>query len=255
MSGEWWKEFFDRDYLPFHRDRPYQKTEEEVRLLLDLLGPGEGRRLLDVCCGPGRHAIPMAKAGWKVVGVDASAPLLELARGYSKQAGLLKAAAPRWIRADVRDIPLESSFDAAICMFTSIGFCEREEDHARILREVFRALKPGGKFVLDLANRDCMILVPTLLKNWWEREDAFVLEETTFESATSLAITRNVMVGKDGKVVETAFRVRLYSVHEMLAYLEEAGFEFEGGYGSYDGQPLGVASRRMILVSRKPGRE
>jgi len=250
MENDWWKTFFDRDFLPFNKDRPYQDTEEELNLLRFILGErGKGRLLLDACCGPGRHAIPLSRDGWRVVGLDRSAPLLKTALGQTFEEED-RAMAPSWVRADLRCPPFRPAFRAAISMWTSIGYFEQDSENRRMIEAVYESLRPGGVFVLDLANRDCLLQRPDTLKNWWRRGDSFFLEETKFDPTTSVATTRNVMVtGNTTK--ETAFRVRLYSLHEITRFLLDLGFTIREGYGGYGRQPLLLASPRMILAAEK----
>jgi SAM-dependent methyltransferase len=118
------------------------------------------------------------------------------------------------------------------------------------LQSIHDCLKPGGIFVLDLANRDCLIQHPGVLRNWWKRGDAFVLEKTSFDPTTSIATTTNVLV-EGGTTRESEYRVRLFSLHEIVAFLGEIGFSIEKGYGGYDGKPLGILSQRMVFVARK----
>jgi len=248
MEPNWWKTYFDRDYMDIHADRPYRNTEEEVNLLRSILGPAEGRWLLDACCGYGRHSIPLAGEGWRVVGLDQSDGLLNLAVRNASELPLEKR--PFWVRGDLRTTVFEGAFDSAISMFTSIGYCERESDNFATIRSIHAALAPGGVFTLDLANRDFLTQYPLALRNWWRRDKDFILEETKFDVATSVATTKNILIRGDA-VRESAFRVRLYSFHEIAAYLNKAGFEIERAFGGYGAQPFTPTSHRMIVVARK----
>ena len=168
MDSDWWKAYFDRDFLAFHKDRPYQNTEEELSLLDSILGPPRGRRLLDACCGPGRHAIPLSRKGWRVVGLDFSRNLLETARSVLGSVEDTASQPPRWVRGDLSRAPFRAAFDVALSMWTSIGYCDTDDEHRLLLQSVYDCLKPEGTFVLDLANRDCLIQHPGTLRNWWK---------------------------------------------------------------------------------------
>lgn len=248
MEPDWWKTYFDRDYMDIHADRPYRNTEEEVNLLRSILGPAVGRRLLDASCGYGRHSIPLAGDGWRVVGFDQSEKLLSLAVENANV--LVTEHRPKWVRGDLRTAVFSESFDAAISMFTSIGYCARESDNVAILESIHDSLAPGGVFVLDLANRDFLTQYPLALRNWWRRDKDFILEETKFDIATSVATTKNVLIRGDS-MKESAFRVRLYSFHEIACYMNETGFEVQRVYGGYGAQPFTPTSHRMIVAARK----
>lgn len=105
--------------------------------LLEIL---PGANILDLACGTGRYAIPLARRGFQVTALDLTPAYL--------QEGQKKAEAEnlsiRWVQGDMRDIPFQDEFDAVINIFTSFGFFEEEGDHWKTLKGVVRALKPGG---------------------------------------------------------------------------------------------------------------
>lgn len=246
-SNDWWRTYFDEHYLAFHRDRPYRDTEEEIHLLEKVLGPARGRRLLDACCGHGRHAYAMAERGWRVTGVDQSAVMLDLARAAESVEGRPR---PEWVRADLTFPFAVSGFDAAVCLFTSFGYCSEDDRNLSLLENIQRALKPDGLFVLDVANRDFLVQHPYAIRNWWRRGEEFILEETTLSPVTSIATTRNVLVSREG-VRESEYSIRLYSLHEVVRMMVEAGFEITSAYGGFPEEPISLSSPRIILVARK----
>jgi SAM-dependent methyltransferase len=115
-------------------------TEQEVAFLLDLLGSAADARVLDVGCGPGRHAALLADAGVDVVGVDIAEDFLRLAR----------AAAPSasgFVRADARALPCPPVFDAAISLCQG-GFGLTGDDGDIVLGQMAAAVRPGGRVIL-----------------------------------------------------------------------------------------------------------
>ncbi len=246
---EWWQDYFEDSYLPFHRDRPYRDTQEEMELVQNVLGAPKGRSLLDACCGHGRHAFPLSDMGWRVTGVDQSQLMIQMARteGLKKEEG---PPSPQWVRADLRDPVARNCFDAAICLFTSFGYCLNDSDNQRILDSIHLALKPGGQFILDVANRDFLIQHPFAIRNWWQRDDEYILEETKLSPVTSIATTRNVLVSKE-EVRESEYQIRLYSLHEIVRMMVEVGFEITGAYGNFPDQPISITSPRLIMVGIK----
>lgn len=246
-SNDWWRTYFDQDYLAFHRDRPFRDVDEEIQLLEKVLGPGRGRRLLDACCGPGRHAHPMAERGWRVTGVDQSAAMLELAREAASAKG---GPLPEWVRADLTLPFANSGFDAAVCLFTSFGYCAEDDRNQSLLFTIHRALRPDGIFVLDVANRDFLVQHPYAIRNWWRRGEEYILEETTLSPVTSIATTRNVLVSRKG-VRESEYRIRLYSLHELVRMMVEAGFEITSAFGNFPEVPISPTSPRIILIAKK----
>jgi SAM-dependent methyltransferase len=114
-------------------------------------------------------------------------------------------------------------------MWTSFGYFEDERDHAKSLRAVRRALRPGGKFVIDLINRDWLI------KNfqpygWMEKSDLFVLEHRQFDALRSRVNSEWVYVDR-GEIKRREISLRVYSPHELAELIERAGFEIAGLFG------------------------
>ena len=251
IDRNWWKTFFDKDYLAFHLGRPQEDTEAEIALIQNLLGPGEGRRLLDACCGYGRHAIPLSALGWRVTGLDYSSTLLELAQQQALQTDRVSYRLPQWVRGDLRRLPFPPVFDAAICMFTSLGYCEREADHQVMLQSLADSLKEDGLLLLDVANRDFLVQHPDVVRNWWQRGEETILEETVFDPVTSRATTTCTLIGAGGGKHQSRYRIRLFSFHELAGYLLHMGFAVEAACGGYQQQPPRLAARRMILLARK----
>jgi cyclopropane fatty-acyl-phospholipid synthase-like methyltransferase len=118
-------------------------SEQEVAFLLDVLQLGAGARLLDVGCGPGRHAVPLARAGLAVVGVDVSRRFLDLAADAARDAGL----GAGFFQVDARQMPFDDEFDAVISICQG-AFGLMGKDDALILRRMTEALKPGGRVVV-----------------------------------------------------------------------------------------------------------
>lgn len=239
---KWYDRYFGEDYLRIYR---FADTEDQLRFLQAVLGEGQGRRLLDVACGQGRHAVALAEWGFEVWGLDRSEPLLrvacETARRLRRKVG--------YLRADVRAFPLgDALFDVAISMFTSFGYFEDEEENQQVLREVARVLKPGGTFILDLANLDFVRSHPPVSQ--WEHRGAKVSSRYFYDPFARRALTRRT-VELDGQVKVYESSVRIYSREEILQRLAAAGLQAMDCYGGYDLSPLTPQSRRMILVARR----
>lgn len=132
---EWWNDFFDADYIRVY-ERQDELAEPEADFVRKTLGLRRGQRVLDVCCGYGRHARPLAQAGLQVTGFDLSRYFLRKARRDARKAKL----PINWVEGDVREMAFEPIFDAAINMFTSFGFFPTEEENFQLIRRSARAL-------------------------------------------------------------------------------------------------------------------
>src|SRR3954449_10261541 len=204
--------------------------------------PGGGERL-GVPGGLGRHSLPLAAAGYRVTGVDRSAALLDEARR--------RAAGGRWPRgvsADYRELPFgDGSFDAALNLYSSIGYLGDEED-TRALAEIGRVLRPGARLVVELLHRDQ--LVRGFTEQDWRLlgEGRLLLEQRTFDAAAGIAQTTQTLIGSDGGRESRSFSVRVYSATELLAMLERAGFASARCHGDLGGSPFGVDTRLVALA-------
>jgi SAM-dependent methyltransferase len=118
-------------------------TDQEVGFLLDLMGLEPGARVLDVGCGPGRHAIPLARAGLAVTGVDVSQRFLDIAADRARAAGVPAA----FFKVDARQMPFDNEFDAVISLCQG-GFGLMGPDDALVLRRMAEAVTPGSVVVL-----------------------------------------------------------------------------------------------------------
>jgi SAM-dependent methyltransferase len=152
-TTEAWDSLFSDFYLrAFADDERDAEAQEQALAAARLSGCPEGGDLLDVPCGFGRHSVPLARAGFTVVGVDRSPALLDEAR---RRAGGERR--PKWVQADYRELPLpDESFDAALNLFSSLGYLG-DEDDTRVLAEIRRVLRPGGRLVIEIMHRDVLV--------------------------------------------------------------------------------------------------
>jgi SAM-dependent methyltransferase len=244
---ETWDAFFSDFYLRAYADLGREDDARSQALAAARLARcPEGGDLLDVPCGFGRHAVPLARAGYRAVGVDRSEALLAEARR--------RAGGERWpklARADYRELPFsDESFDAALNLFTSLGYLGDEQD-TEVLAEICRVLRPGGRLVIELLHRDR--LVRQFREQDWRLLGGgrLLLEQRTFDAATGLAQTTQTLIDTAGERDSRSFSVRVYTATELLAMLVRAGFEDARCHGDLDGGPFTTDSR-LVIVARRP---
>ena len=244
-SPETWDAFFSDFYLrAYAADEREGEAEAQALAAARLSGCREGGELLDVPCGFGRHSVPLARAGYRVTGADRSAALLDEAR---RRAGGERW--PKWVTADYRELPFaDESFDAALNLFTSIGYLGDEED-TRALTEIGRVLRPGARIVLELMHRDWVIR--DFAEQDWRLlgEGRLLLEQRTFDAAAGVMQTTQTIIAGNGERESRSFSVRVYSATELVAMLERAGFADVRVYGDLDGSPFGVDTRLAAVGS------
>jgi SAM-dependent methyltransferase len=246
-TDAWIPEYFSAIYPQLYATD--HLTKGQVDGVERMLGLAPGMRILDVCCGYGRHSLELARRGYRrVVGVDFSPPLLARARRTARAEGLRVT----FRRADMRRLPFRGSFDAALNLFTSFGYFADEAEDQAALRSMARALRPGGRLLMDLLNREW--LVRHFQPRYQEVTALGTVDNNlTFDLATGRL--RNVRrFRKDGRRRALAVEFRVYTLAEMVRLLREAGLAFQRAYGNFEGAAYGMDTFRMIVVAEKPVR-
>jgi SAM-dependent methyltransferase len=151
LSMEWFEnDDFWRDFYPFmFADERFAATPDELDRILALT-QCSGGSVLDLCCGPGRHSVELARRGFQVTGVDRSPFLLAKAREHAARSG----APVEWIEQDMRNFVRPASFDLACSLFTSFGYFEDEQDDLRVLRNIHQSLKENGVFIMEMLGKE-----------------------------------------------------------------------------------------------------
>src|SRR5205085_4691901 len=165
-TAEWPVTFFDDDYLRIYRTSfTPEKTAAEAEFIAQALALPAAAPVLDLACGFGRHALGMAQRGYRVTGVDFNARYLTLA---AAEAARLRVRAG-WIRADMRALPFRGSFAGVYSFFSSFGYFSDAENE-QVLERIAASLVPRGRLLLDLANRERLLLHPQQ-RTWDQRDD------------------------------------------------------------------------------------
>jgi SAM-dependent methyltransferase len=244
----WYEEVFDEDFL---RTLPFMTTEQtarEVKFIREALSPAKGGDVLDIGCGYGRHALELAQQGLRLTGLDLSLPMLIKAADSAQRRGL----AVNFVHADMREMTFNAQFDAAYCVLSSFGYFD-EETNLRVATAIGRALKPGGRFLLDIINRDYIVRdLPSRV--WWEGDGCVVLEEVDFNYHTSRVLIRRSVVFGNGRQSEQELSMRAYSLHEVGKILRQAGLrviDVSGGLATKS-RFFGAASRNIIALCERP---
>ena len=241
---ETWDAFFDDFYLRAYADEERDAEAGAVALAAArLTGCPAGGEVLDVPCGCGRHAIPLARAGYRVSGVDRSSVLLAEAERRSGEA-------VTFVNADYRELPFaDESFDAAINLYTSLGYLGDEED-TKVLAAIRRVLRDGGRLVIEMMHRDRLVGMAT--DRYWRLmgEGRLLFEQSTFDPASGVAQTTQTLIEGDGRRDSRTFSVRVYTATELLAMIERAGFSDAKAYGGFEAEPLAPSTRLVIAAIR-----
>jgi SAM-dependent methyltransferase len=246
---DWYTTFFEGPYMRFFAPLVGpEQTRIQVEAIRHWLHLEPGMQVLDLGCGQGRHAIPLAAAGMAVTGQDLSPHMLGLARQAADDAG----ATVDWRQADMRELPDDGRFDAVLSLFSAFGYFAEDEDNVAVLKAIARTLKPGGRLLLDLQNREAAILQGTWQRDWEPQDDGSVmLEERRFDLLSGrihIRLTRIL-----GSEQETSDQwLRLYTLPELVGLLRLVGLAATGIWGDWDGRDYSLDAPRLILRVVKP---
>lgn len=240
---------FDEDYIRLYGERHgHLRSEAAVDLIVELAELRGDERILDLPCGFGRIANRLAGRGFDVVGIDHKADYLHRARRAAAETGVQVD----YRRGDMRELQAEAAFDVLVNWFTSFGYFDDDTDRD-VLRRFWRALRPGGRLVLDLANRDRLVRVvgaqagpATMLV---DRGQLLLIDRVDLSDDGARGETDRIVVA-DGRVRRMHFSVRLFTLSELTDWLEGAGFGEVRAYGP-DAEPFTWRADRLIAVASR----
>jgi D-alanine-D-alanine ligase len=259
LPPDWWRTLFNAVYLMTDGDviENEANTSQEVDLLVRAADLQPDDRILDLCCGQGRHSLELARRGFRfITGVDQSDYLINLARERARDADL----AVSFYEDDARMVQLaEDSIDCVAIMGNSFGYFDQPEGDLAVLEAVRRVLRQGGTLALDLTDGDW--IREHFEKRSWEWIDAehLVTRERQLSSDGSRLIAREVVVHSTrGIIVDQFYAERLYSRHRIQHLLKQAGFGVVCDHGnlfaeSDRNQDLGMMGQRVFLTAQLTG--
>ncbi len=258
LPPDWWRNLFNSLYLKTDGDvvEDDRNTAREVDLLISAVGLEPNDRILDLCCGQGRHSLELARRGFRqLIGLDRSRFLIRLARKRAKGLGLSVS----FHEGDARKAKLApGTFHCVAIMGNSFGYFDREEDDLSVLHAVKRLLISGGTMAMDLADGDWM-RQHYERRSWeWIDQDHLVCRERSLAADGQRLISREVIIHAErGVIADQFYAERLYSCEQITKLLEEVGFEHVRVHGpiqalSERDQDLGMMSRRIFLTGKSP---
>jgi SAM-dependent methyltransferase len=242
--------FFDDDgYLrTVVAEKLPARSAAEARGAARLAGCRPGALILDAGCGNGRHAVHLARAGYRVVGLDRSSVLLAAARRSSRD-----GPRPRFVRASYTSLPFaHGTFDAVLCLGTALGYLGEEGDRAP-LREFRRVLAPAGRLVIETLHR---AEIGARLAEHEERRlacgDTLRFERHFDHAHHTMRETQRLDEGT-GEGPPRTYELRVYSAGELCRMLAEAGFEVVERHASLEGIGEPSPSTPLVLVAEVDG--
>ncbi len=239
-------ESFWRDTYPFmFSDSRIEAAKEETEQVLGLAKP-KGKDLLDLCCGPGRFAIELAKRKFRVTAVDRTKFLLDKAKARARR----NKQKIEWVGCDMREFVRPDAFDLVINLYTSFGYFEDPNEDLQILRNIHTSLRAGGICVFDLIGKERLakIFLPSATTELPNGSKLIQLHQIIDDWTR---IQNEWIVIKNERATSYHFPLRVYSGLEFRDRLEQAGFSKIKLYGSFAGAPYDEKAQRLVVVARK----
>jgi SAM-dependent methyltransferase len=244
----WWSTFFRGPWehlqLPGY---PEERTRAEVEFMISALELQPGARVLDIPCGEGRHSIELAKRGFRVTGLDFNPNAIAAAMKRAAEAGV----EPFFMTLDMRELDASEEYDAVVCFFTSFGYFS-DDENLDFARRVARALRPEGRFLLDLHIAESVYPIFREREwSWVSKEPPMrVLEERRLDLDSGRMESTWTFIG-EGETVSRWTSLRLYSYRELQSLLKEAGFSRLQSFETGKMEPFRMGSSRLSVLAIK----
>lgn len=249
MRSDWFVDYFAAPALDaWQRAQTPELTHLEVAFLQRVLLPTDApRRLLDVPCGDGRHAVAFAQRGHHVTGIDIAPDNAGRANARMAQAGTRFD----FVLGDMHDLPAGEPFDGAYCWGNSFGYLPRAQSRA-FVQAVAQRLAPGARFVIDTATSAESLLVE-LSQNSWIRvdEELTLLLTCDYDVRDSRLDTTYTSILR-GRIVDTRTAHHfVFTSGEIVDMLEAAGLSLVDLVEDLDGGTFSLGSERLIAVAER----
>ena len=236
---------FGEDYLYFYS--PHLTPELNARqadVIWRLLSLNENDAVLDLGCGHGRISNELARHGAHISGLDSSEFFLDVAREEAQKAGVVVD----YVKGDMRSLPWHEKFDAIFCWYTTYGYFS-DSDNIEVLRQAFKALKQGGRLLIEQTHRNALLRRGMPLTEVTRRGDDVMIDQIDFDIFEERTRTERLTI-RDGSVRTADFSIRLYSYAELSGRLASVGFSSIEGFGR-GGEKLTPYSSRLLTLAQK----
>lgn len=252
--------------IGFHGPRMLEASSQ-VEQIIQRLDLKAGAKVLDLCCGVGRHSLELARRGFHVTGVDRNEKFLQNARNRGADEGLrpenptpgrdgeeVGPDRPRgssnFVRADMRDFCQPDSFDAAISCWTSFGYFDDHETDRDVARNIRRSLRPRGGLLMELVGKEA--LARQFQPRRWDESNGVVMCSENRIVDHWRSVQTKWTFFRDGHRSDFVIKVRCYSAVELADLLEDAGFNEVSIFGDLAGSPYDESATRLVVTARRP---
>lgn len=243
-------------YDLFYADKDYVGEAAFVHECLQSHAGGHVHELLEIACGTGRHALELEKHGYRIVATDYSEDMLRCARSKAQSLG----SRVEFLLQDMRSLDLGGRrFDAAVCLFDSIGYVQTNEAIGMVMKGVGHHLLGGGLFVLEFWHAPAMLrhYDPVRVRSWKRGDGEIVrVSRTSLDVQNQTAsVAYSIFDLKDdgtySELNETQTN-RYFLVQEMALQLTHNGFEFLKCFAGFSPSvPVTEDTWHIVALARK----
>lgn len=246
----WWSSFFEGPALElWRRAHSRDETRAQAGELERSLNLVAGERVLDVPCGNGRLALELAARGVRMSGLDGAAEFVDEARARAERQGLELEL----VRGDMRELPWQAEFEAVFCVGNSFGYFEDDGNRA-FLGAVARALRPGGRFLLEYPLAAELVLARRAFRDWRVLGERVLLSEASYDARRGRLDTTYTFadLARPGGALESRLAsYQVYTAREVTGMLQAAGFGAVELVGSLGGEPFDDRAQELFFRARR----
>ncbi len=236
-EGHWFEPLAEHLGTAYLRYSFTQGTEQEVDFLVKALDLQIGQRVLDVGCGPGRHALALAARGFDVVGIDIAQRFIEIATERAPA-----GASVTFMRMDARDMPFRSEFDVAISLCQGAFGLVGPVDDLDVLRGMATALRPGGRLALSAFSSYFCVRHP--------------IDTGRFDVATGVHHENTSIKDERGRDAAVELWTTCYTVRELTMLCDLAGLHVDDVWsvspGDYGRAVPTVEEPELLVTATRP---
>lgn len=244
----WTEKFFDKYYLKTHFPvLTEEKNKQQVDFIESVLKPEKNAKILDLPCGYGRHSILLAERGYNVTGIDFKEEFINIAKENAKHLDNVN-----FIVNDMRKINYENEFDFVMNIFTSFGYFS-EKENIEVLRSMVKALKKGGKIIIETINREWALKnIGKISRSWlvYPEDNITFLASNTFNIITGRMLSEQIIIDK-GERFDQKQDIRLFTYTELKTFLGLCGAIVTEAYGDFDRTLYSQSADHMIVIAEK----
>lgn len=245
--NEWYEnnEFWEAMSHKIFSGKFSTETKKETDLIISLTGINSASKILDLCCGQGRHSIALARKGFKVTAVDRTEKYLNKARIDASKENLII----EFIKDDMRYFRRENYFEAIIIMYTSFGYFKKQEENLHVIRNCYDSLSKNGVLLIDVVGKE-------ILKRKFNPRESYEIDGITYIDERKIIGNWNMIENKwirftEDQNQEFKFSHWLYSEKDIKSMLNEIGFMQINIFGNLTGAPYDEDAERLIAVAHK----